>query len=280
MFQRDNPRDGVCGIPKLEAHTMSDKKSVVVSLHDVSPLTWSTADTMIGELAACGITRTSLLVVPDHHHRGHFLNDAGFCEWLRRNVSEGHEAVIHGYFHLRDRRANESLRDRLTTRIYTEDEGEFYDIEEDKAFALVTRAQEEFAQAGLSPSGFIAPAWLLSEGGERALKRAGIRYTTKLTNVSDLSSGETLATQSMVYSVRTSWRRVASLGWNAFLYARLQANPLLRIGIHPPDRSHPSIWGQILRCANSAATQREVVTYGNWIDRRGRNDPEDHVAPR
>ena len=225
---------------------------------------------MIGELAACGIARTSLLVVPDHHHQGHFLDDPEFCEWLSKKVAEGHEAVLHGYFHYRERRPDESLSDRLITRFYTADEGEFYDIEEEKAYALVTKAQEEFARARLFPSGFIAPAWLLSDGGERALKRAGIRYTTRLTTVSDLKNGQTYASQSMVYSVRSSWRRVVSLGWNACLRARLRNNPLLRIGIHPPDRSHPPVWGQILQTAYAAALQRNVVTYGDWIDQIGR----------
>ncbi len=254
---------------------MKDEASVIVSIHDVSPRTWNTTKTMIGELAACGITRTSLLVIPDHHHQGHFLNDPEFCEWLRTKVAEGHEAVIHGHFHYRERRMDESLSDRLTTRFYTADEGEFYDIEEEKAYALVTKTQEEFSQAGLSPRGFIAPAWLLSEAGERALKRAGIRYTTRLATVSDLQAGKTYASQSMVYSVRSSWRRVVSLGWNACLRAKLRTNPLLRIGIHPPDRSYPPIWGQILQSAHAAASQRNVVTYGDWIDRTGRTIPAD-----
>lgn len=243
-------------------------RALVVSIHDVSPLTRLVTETMLNELAEGGIARTSLLVVPDHHGRGHFLDDPAFCEWLKAKVVAGHEAVIHGYYHRRERRDGESFADRVTTRFYTAGEGEFYDIAEDKAYTAVMKAREEFAQLGLNPPGFIAPAWLLGEAGETALKRASIRYTTRLGNVLDLETGEAHASQSMVYSVRSGWRRVVSLAWNAFLYSRLRKNPLLRIGIHPPDHRYPRIWKQILHYAGEAAKDREPTTYADWVQCR------------
>ena len=61
----------------------------------------------------------SLLVIPDHHRRGHFRDYPEFCEWLRRQVAAGCEAVIHGYYHERPARAGEGWRDRFITRSYT-----------------------------------------------------------------------------------------------------------------------------------------------------------------
>ena len=58
---------------------------------------------MLAELARVGVARTSLLVIPDHHHRGHMLADAGFCRWLEGLAAQGHELVIHGYYHQRAR---------------------------------------------------------------------------------------------------------------------------------------------------------------------------------
>jgi hypothetical protein len=54
-----------------------------------------------------------------------------------------------------------------------------------------------------------------------------------------------MQSQSLVYSVRSGWRRVSSLAWNRSLFRRLTTNPLLRLGIHPPDIDHRAIWKQI-----------------------------------
>src|ERR1017187_1525330 len=38
----------------------------------------------------------SLLVIPDHHHRGNILDNKAFCDWLADQARMGHEIVIHG----------------------------------------------------------------------------------------------------------------------------------------------------------------------------------------
>ncbi len=243
----------------------SSPPALVASIHDVSPLTRPLVELMMASLSASGIQRLSLLVIPDHHHRGHFLKDASFCEWLLALRDAGHEIIIHGYHHWRDRRTSESAAARFVTRIYTADEGEFFDIDRENARQLLARAREEFQSIGLNPTGFIAPAWLLSQAAEDALRDLGIAYTTRLGSVLDLRNGRAHRSQSLVYSVRTGPRRAASLFWNAFLFRRLADAPLLRIGAHPPDFSCPAIWRQITRIVGLALEQRASLTYQGWL---------------
>src|SRR5438046_5811612 len=75
--------------------------SVVVSLHDVTPRTQRIASTIISELSAHGVRVCSVLVVPDYHHEGLFAKHREFVTWLRAVEADGHEVVIHGYFHER-----------------------------------------------------------------------------------------------------------------------------------------------------------------------------------
>ncbi len=241
------------------------KRALVVSLHDVSPRTRGPCERIIAGLRSAGIGRLSLLVIPDHHHRGHFAGDAAFCEWLRALVAQGHEAVVHGYFHERPARAGESLRDRLVTRSYTAGEGEFYDLDFAAARELAGKARGEFEQAGLHPLGFIAPAWLLSAEAERALRELGFSYTTRLRSVTGLRDGTVHPCQSLCWSVRAAWRRAVSRAWNAFLFSRMRSAPLLRIAVHPVDIAHPAVWRQIVRIAASANATREAMTYAQWI---------------
>jgi hypothetical protein len=44
-------------------------KSLVVSLHDVSPLTQTLCEEILAQLQQLGITQTSLLIIPNHHQR-------------------------------------------------------------------------------------------------------------------------------------------------------------------------------------------------------------------
>lgn len=249
-------------------------KEMVVSIHDVSPRSREACDAMLNDLARLNITRTSLLVVPDHHHRGHFLDDPDFCRWLAARAARGHEIVIHGYFHQRERVAGARLRDRFMTQVYTAGEGEFFDLSHAEAAALIGRAQSDFdrfhreyAPDVAPPVGFIAPAWLLGAEAGAAVRDAGLWYTTRLATFENLRTGQTIHSQSLVYSPRSAWRRLASRGWNAWLARRLRSNPLLRLGLHPPDRDFPALWNQILQLAAAARNERDVATYGDLVTR-------------
>ena len=78
------------------------QRSLAVSVHDVSPLTRDTVAVMLRDLAEAGVRVTSLLVVPDHHHRADIDQDPAFLGWLRGMEAEGHEIVLHGFYHRRE----------------------------------------------------------------------------------------------------------------------------------------------------------------------------------
>ena len=134
-----------------------------------------------------------------------------------------------------------------------------------EAFRRISDAQEEFRAHGFRPRGFVAPAWLLGAEAERAAIDAGMTYTTTLRRVRDFVAREEFASQSLVYSVRTSWRRGVSLGWNRWLFSRLTNSRLLRLSLHPPDLAHPEIWRQIEELIGLALRDREVMTYQAWL---------------
>ena len=246
-------------------------RSLVVSLHDVSPRTRPIFERMLAELKSLGVRQCSLLVIPDHHHQGHMLADAGFCRWLERLAKEGHELVAHGYYHQRATRATETWTERMMTRVYTKGEGEFYDLSKDAAATLLARAKRDFAQLDAPPpAGFIAPAWLLSTAADEAVREAGFRYTTLLTGVKDYrGSGDGfIAARSLVYSPRNLWRRTCSLGYVAMLARWLRQAPLLRLSLHPPDHQHANLWRQVRRIVVRALATRNAITYEDYVTSR------------
>lgn len=244
------------------------KDFLVVSLHDLAPSTQPVADKMLSDLAHLGARTCSLLVVPDFHHQGASMKNRQFVSWMRGLEAQGHEIVIHGYFHERPRRPGEKMTDRFVTRVYTQDEGEFYDLRYDEAFRRIKLARDEFRAAGLNPRGFVAPAWLLSPEAEQAARDAGMEYTTRLGSIRDLRSGEIYRAKSLVYSVRNSWRAACSLVWNGALARLLKSSPILRLSVHPPDYAHPSVWRQISGLVRQLAEARTAITYQDWLAER------------
>jgi predicted deacetylase len=243
-------------------------KSLVVSIHDVCQATREGAERILDDLKKSGVRCCSLLVVPDHHHRGVVNENAGFAHWLKAACAEGNEAVLHGYFHLRKNRATDGPVKRLITRSYTAGEGEFLDLEKDAARELLDRGKTAIEACGVRVSGFIAPAWLLGADAELAVREAGFQYTTRIATVIDFATGAEYHSRSQVWSVRAAWRRACSLAWNSLLFQTTLNAPLARIGIHPPDWEHPRIREQILRLVVRALAGREAMTYEAWLSRR------------
>jgi len=243
----------------------SPARSFIVSIHDIAPVTRAAAEKALEELKSAGVRLTSLLIVPNYHRQGRSIDDRPFVSWLRELETDGHEIAIHGYFHERPPRDGEGLRDKFLTRVYTRGEGEFFDLPYEEALSRITRARDELRSVHLSPIGFVAPAWLLSTEGERAARDAEMQYTTRIGSVLDLLTGEREPSRSLVYSTRATWRRAASLAWNAALARRLEIAQLVRLSIHPQDIASPKVWEHILCMARRFSATRNLTTYRDWI---------------
>ncbi len=245
--------------------TAAPERWLIVSLHDVSPQTQAQSSEILEQLTVLGIAMTSLLVVPDYHRLGKAVESTRFISWLRGLEADGHEIVIHGYFHERPRRNGTGLRERFFNQVYTNNEAEFFDLPYAEALGRITRARDEFRATHLSPIGFIAPGWLLSREAQQAAADAGMQYTTRISHVVDLLTGETQSARSLVYSTRSAWRQKASLVWNAALAHPAEMRELVRLSIHPADFAVPEIRAQILALAQRFLRTRKPTTYRDWI---------------
>ena len=240
-------------------------RSLVVSLHDVSPLTQSASEAILTSLNQIGIRQLSILIIPNHHHQAPICTDKNFSSWTSKWCSPpDREPVLHGYHHIRKPKPHEPLPTKLITQIYTSGEGEFFDISYHSARQLLALGHRDLLACNLHPTGFIAPAWLLGKEAERAVFDEGFSYTTRLSSIST-STTHTIKAHSLVWSVRSPWRRITSLAWNATIFAITKNQPLLRIAIHPVDWNFPSIRSQILRLCQTALARRQTITYQNFI---------------
>ena len=243
-----------------------DVKTLVVSLHDVSPLTQTLCESILAQLQELEVRQTSLLVIPNHHRQAPITQNSSFQSWLARKVDANHEPVLHGYFHQRQRQGSDSLISRLTTEIYTAGEGEFFDLSTEEASDRLQRGLDDLAFLSRKVAGFTAPAWLLSAEAEIAVRKLDFRYTTRLSGVQIFGRSHEVRSRSLVWSTRANWRAMMSLAWNRGLAIAAAQTPLIRIAIHPGDLQHPAVWRQVRRLVAGIRQGRKCVSYEKFVE--------------
>jgi predicted deacetylase len=246
-------------------------KTLIVSLHDAHPGSAAAIARQIAFLDAYGIRAASILVVPDFHHRAAVARNAAFCETVTNWQDAGHEIVLHGYFHDRRESPRETLGTLFWTRLYTSREAEFLDLPLDEARIRLRRGRELFAEKGWDARGFIAPAWLMAPHVPNLAGEVGFTYTNTLRELVPLARGggrPPIASQSLCYSTRAGWRRLASMAWNRKLFGKLRQTNLIRLSLHPRDLEFPLLRRQIDQIIRSSLQRGfEPSTYAGYVAR-------------
>ncbi len=221
-------------------------------------------------LAGYGISRSSILVVPEFHHGGSLAQDKAFCDAVSGWQEQGHEIVLHGYFHDRRESPPEKLSTFFWTRLYTNREAEFLDLPRDTARQRLERGRALFESLGWRATGFVAPAWLMAPGLTNLLAEMGFAYTTRLGEIIPLLPGlnRVKSSQSLCYSARAGWRRFASALWNKYLYGRLRETDMVRLSLHPRDLEFPLMRRQIDQIVRASLKRGfQPTTYGDYVAR-------------
>lgn len=236
-----------------------------VSLHDVAPATWPHCQKVLRAVQEVADIALTLLVVPAYH--GKCSAQPEFERAISAQLAAGHETALHGYFHV-DPHVPSHVVDWMRRRIYTAGEGEFCDLSEEEACERLTLGARWFAANKWPLAGFVAPAWLLGNGAWRALRaRAGLQYTSTLTQLIVLPEAHAIHAPCLTYSVRSAWRRPTSIAWNTLLSRMAHGSTLLRLGLHPHDADAPSVRRSWQRLLERALRDRAAVTKAEFVRR-------------
>lgn len=242
-----------------------------VALHDVAPATQARCEALIGALEHIAPLAFTLLVVPYYHGR---RSNPAFERWLQSRLQHGDELVLHGLTHRDDGPAPRHWLDRLRRQWYTDDEGEFSSLDASEAARRLKAGRRWFARRDWPVHGFVAPAWLLSEGTWHALLRQPFAYTCTRTSLFALPYGladqpvRVLHARSIVYSTRAAWRRAVSRPWNALVAYEERRRGWMRFELHPSDLEHRAVREQALRLVADAVDEgREPLTLGTIAER-------------
>ena len=109
------------------------------------------------------------------------------------------------------------------------------------------------------------PRGLPASGTWQALEDTNLKYSTTLSTLKVLHGGPLLRAQSLVFSSRSAWRRVASHAVAEVVAQRLRHAPLVRFGLHPVDADHERVvrhWQSLLERfskSHQPTTKRDFV---------------------
>ncbi|MFO1393294.1 MAG: polysaccharide deacetylase family protein [Steroidobacteraceae bacterium] len=237
------------------------RRALCVSLHDVAPATLARCRATLRFLDDLGVGPVALLVVPDYHGLGRVDRDPDFCEFVRQRERRGDEIVLHGFRHLDRASPGRGLRDWLERRVYTDGEGEFSRVDVRDARSLILRGLAVLRSAGWQPTGFIAPAWLMSPGTRVALANLPIEYCSTRSSILLLREGRRIAAPTIVASTRSPLRRTISPAWNRALLTCRSRAQVLRMALHPDDLGHPAI-RSMWRTMIGSLADRVMITEG------------------
>jgi predicted deacetylase len=229
-----------------------------VSIHDVASATWDDCARLAAAVREVADIPLTWLVVPRYH--GSAEPSPALEEGLGQALARGDELALHGYTHLDTEPARGGLRSRFLRTMYTQREGEFAALAADEARRRIGLGLDWFAQRGWPVTGFVAPAWLLSEGGWQALREFPFAYTTTFSRFHLLPQGRSVFAPTLVYAARNRAGRVLSplaAGAGAALLAR---TPLMRLSLHPPDARHPDLLRHAQRLAERLLARRVALT--------------------
>ncbi|YCI10866.1 DUF2334 domain-containing protein [Pseudomonas sp. Z2-11] len=217
--------------------SMTAQSSLLLVLHDVAPQTWPDYQPFVEAVDALGQVPMTWLVVPDFHHANALDEHPGFRRMLDSRVERGDELVLHGYYHCDDGPPALHPKDWFMRRVYTH-EGEFYGLSEEAALTRLRAGIEIFQRYQWPLQGFVAPAWLMSEGTRHALRQLPLSYTSDTQHLYRLPEFTPIDAPGLVWSARSAWRRGLSKVISDRREQRWRQAPVIRLGLHPVDMRH------------------------------------------
>jgi predicted deacetylase len=218
---------------------------LLVSIHDVSPVHNGAVQRIWNHCVSVGV-RPALLVVPNWHGAWPLREYRLFAEWLRdcEAGGSGADVFVHGERH-DEVGATRELRDELRAFGRTEREAEFLTLRYSDARARIERGTRCLRACGVSPVGFVAPAWLTNAACDSALTDSGVMISETSTSVRLHHRGQRLSSPVIRWSARSEFRASVSCVAARAHWIINRKHWLVRIAIHPGDAQHPDTWSSV-----------------------------------
>jgi predicted deacetylase len=153
--------------------------ALLVSLHDVSPLTLELCEQAVALMRDAGLKTDELtvLVIPRHEGQAAVDQHPPTVRFLRGLADDGARLVMHGLTH---RMTGRALTPAGIARahIFARGQGELYNTAADEVERRLAEGAEILHRAGIAEAAraFVPPAWLLSPAGRTVVRAHGFDF--------------------------------------------------------------------------------------------------------
>jgi predicted deacetylase len=253
------------GTPALATRRSdTSRPALLVSLHDVSPLTLADAERALALLDASGlpVSALTILAIPCHEGRAPLDADPATVRFLRGLADGGATLVMHGLTHRMPGRAW-TPASFVRGHVFARGQGELL-----RATAIeTTRALDEGAailrRAGLEAAtrAFVPPAWLLSPAAREVVERAGFAYHETFAGI--VHAGRLRAPRVIGWGSLNAVETVATAVY-AGLQSRLPARDT-RLAVHPADLRRASQPRAIARALGRLRERTHPQSYDAYL---------------
>ncbi len=229
----------------------------IVEVHDVSPYYYDEFCKCLELLSLTGISKFSLLVIPNFRDSYPIYRYPGFVNTLHYSKQE---IIMHGY--------NHTSRFKLKEALYTYGEGEMGGLTLQEVYKKIESAIDIFQIAKLNTSFFVSPAWISNPFLEDVLSSfgfLGVGYRKYLKNI---ENNHTVPSRVITFSSR---KVLSYLSTKVLLtvYKLIKDDPVLRLALHMKDFSSKkkiALWRLLLK---EIKNSRRLVSYGELLGKSG-----------
>jgi predicted deacetylase len=246
------------------AEAEATRPALLVSIHDVSPLTWPACRRAVELAEEAGLARRhlTLLIIPRHEGGTPLDEHPETRDWLRRLSGSGATLVQHGCTH---RMSGWSLwpRGLFWAHLFARGQGEFFNLAGDEAARRIEGGREICRRAGLEEAtrGFVPPAWLASPAAAAVIERAGCEFHERLDGLHH--RGERRASRIVGFGSLNGVEAAVTAAWGA-LQVRLRPRDT-RFAIHPADLGRPSSTRAVRRCLSRLLQDHQPMSYAAYL---------------
>jgi predicted deacetylase len=212
--------------------------ALLVSIHDVSPLTFEACRRAVALVVEAGLPVQALtvLVIPCHEDRAPLDEHPEACAWLRDLDAHGAHLIMHGYSHRMSGRCL-SPRGLFWAHGFARGQAEFFPIGAAQAKQRLQQGKAILLRAGLScaTTSFVPPAWLLSPEARTAVLAEGFDFHEEMGGI--VTAQGPRAKRLVGWGSLGPLEACATRWWASLQIRRRSADT--RMAIHPADMARP-----------------------------------------
>lgn len=244
--------------------TTAPAASLLISLHDVSPLTLPACEQAVALLGELGIARCDLTVLVIPHHEAQIAVDAHppTVRFLRGLEDDGARLVMHGLTHRMPGRSW-TPAGFFRAHLFARGQGELHDADRADTTRRLDEGTAILRRAGLEPAtrAFVPPAWLLSPAARAVVAERGFDFYEVFGGI--VRGGAARARRVIGWGSLGPLEAAATAAYASLQSARAGIDT--RLAIHPADMRRSGQKRAIRRVISRLVRRMRTRNYTSYL---------------